>query len=114
MSTIKTLLVYRRKKPRLSWELSSDRTDTERTAYQIAAATTLEGLTAGAWNLWDSTRMESDQNISVEYGGKELVAHQVCFWKVRCWCDDDIPTAYRGAYPDGASIHFIFYRSWAE
>ena len=82
------------KKPRLSRQLSSDRTCIVETAYHIAAATTLAKPDAGVWDLWDTGRTESDQSVSVEYGGKELGADQVFCWKVRSWCYGDDPTKW--------------------
>lgn len=61
-------------KPRLSWKLESGK----QTAYQIV----VDGL-------WDSGRVESDQSVAIEYGGKPLQSSQRISWKVRVWPDGE-------------------------
>lgn len=61
-------------KPRLSWILDSDRSNERQTAYEVV----VDGY-------WDSGRVESDQSINVEYGGKELAPTTRYSWRVRVW-----------------------------
>ncbi len=61
-------------RPRLSWILESSRSNEKQTAYQIV----VDGQ-------WDSGRVESDQSIQVQYGGKELAPATGYTWKVRVW-----------------------------
>jgi alpha-L-rhamnosidase len=61
-------------KPRLSWILESSRSNEKQTAYEVV----VDGL-------WDSGRVESDQSIQIQYGGKELAPATSYRWKVRVW-----------------------------
>ncbi len=61
-------------KPRLSWILDSSSSNEKQTAYEVV----VDGE-------WDSGRVESDQSIQIEYGGKELASATGYTWKVRVW-----------------------------
>ena len=61
-------------KPRLSWILDSHRSNERQTAYEVV----VDGH-------WDSGRVESDQSINVEYGGKQLAPAARYSWRVRVW-----------------------------
>ena len=74
-------------RPRLGWMLDSDKRGDRQTAYQVVV-TTRQG------ELWNSGKIESEQSIQVEYGGKPLSSRQVCQWKVRVWDQDGIPSAW--------------------
>jgi alpha-L-rhamnosidase len=69
--------------PRFSWILESDRRNEKQTAYEVV----VDGL-------WDSGRVESDQSIDVEYGGKELAAATRYTWKVRVWDAEGKPSGW--------------------
>lgn len=71
--------------PRLSWRLQSLERGEKETGFQVLVASTWENLRANRGDLWDSGRVDSDQSIQVEYGGKALRSRQTCFWKVRVW-----------------------------
>ena len=79
-------------RPRLSWELQSLSPATrsqKQTAYQIIVASTELFLKQNLGDLWDSGKIHSDQSIHVPYGGKPLLSHQVCWWKLRVWDEVD-------------------------
>ncbi|MCC7360815.1 MAG: glycoside hydrolase family 78 protein [Anaerolineales bacterium] len=65
-------------RPRLAWQITTDRRGTRQSAYQISATS------AGA-ALWDSGRVETAQSTQVEYGGPPLAARQRVRWQVRVW-----------------------------
>ena len=71
--------------PRLSWRLQSFQRGEMETGFQVLVASTWENLSANCGDLWDSGRVDSDQSVQVEYGGKPLRSRQTCFWKVRVW-----------------------------
>ena len=71
--------------PRLSWKLNDSRRGAVQAAYQVLVASSEERLAAHEGDLWDSGRIDSDQSVHVEYGGKSLGSRQQCFWKVRTW-----------------------------
>jgi len=71
--------------PRLSWTLRSDARGERQGAWQILAASSLAGLAAGRGDLWDSGRVESDEQLNLLYGGLEMRSAEQVFWKVRVW-----------------------------
>ena len=76
-------------KPRFSWKMESDRTDTMQTAYQVQ-------VTLDDQMVWDSGRKESDQSVLVEYAGPTLQAEQIYTYRVMVW-DNHKETAVAGS-----------------
>src|SRR5262249_36091527 len=75
-------------KPRLSWVLEAKQPEVRglhQSAWQIIAASSRKKLEANRGDYWDSGKVQSDQPIEVEYGGKRLKSEEECFWKVRVW-----------------------------
>jgi len=75
--------------PRLSWIIESDRRAQVQSAYRILVADSVEVLGRDRGNLWDSGKVESDQNNQVVYKGKQLQSRMQCYWKVCIWDKDD-------------------------
>jgi alpha-L-rhamnosidase len=71
--------------PRLSWILRSGVRSERQGAWQILAASSLSELAAGRGDLWDSGRVESDEQLNILYGGLEMRSAEQVFWKVRVW-----------------------------
>ncbi|MCS6840954.1 MAG: glycoside hydrolase family 78 protein [Roseiflexus sp.] len=72
-------------RPRLSWQIFSDRRGARQTAYRIVAASSADDVVAEQNLLWDSGRVESDQSIHVAYHGGRLRSRQRVFWRVQVW-----------------------------
>jgi alpha-L-rhamnosidase len=81
-------------RPRLGWIVESDAPGERQTAYRVIAASTADRLARDEGDLWDSGRVESDESAGVEYAGAALRSHAACFWKVRIWGLDGVPTAW--------------------
>jgi alpha-L-rhamnosidase len=73
------------RRPRLSWTIESDRRGAKQIAYRICVAGTPEKLAAGAGELWDSGRVESNQTTHVVYAGTPPRSRDVCHWQVEVW-----------------------------
>lgn len=73
------------RRPRLSWQLVTDRYGARQTAYRVLAASTQEQLHENKGDCWDSEKIESDQSVHVVYSGRSLVSRQRVFWKVQVW-----------------------------
>ena len=71
--------------PRLSWTIESSRRGAKQIAYRLYVASTPEKLAAGAGDLWDSGRVESNQTTQLVYAGKPLCSRAVCHWQVEAW-----------------------------
>jgi alpha-L-rhamnosidase len=64
--------------PRFSWVIDSKKQDVRQTAYQIV-------VTGDKGELWNSGKVESDQQLWVGYGGSQLKSNTACTWKVKVW-----------------------------
>ena len=62
--------------PRFSWQTASDQNDVRQTAYQIV-------VSDDKGELWNSGRVQSDQQLWVPYGGQKLQSGQFCTWRVK-------------------------------
>jgi alpha-L-rhamnosidase len=80
--------------PRLSWVLSSPGRGERQRAWQILAASSLADLAAGRGDLWDSGRVESDEQLNIPYAGLEMRSAEQVFWKVRVWDGAEHPSAW--------------------
>jgi len=63
-------------KPRLSWELVSEKRGESQTAYRILVASSMEILNEDRGDIWDSGRVESDRTYGIEYRGNPLAIPQ--------------------------------------
>ncbi|MFC1765720.1 family 78 glycoside hydrolase catalytic domain [Planctomycetota bacterium] len=85
------------RQPRLSWTSIAEQRrahNLSQSAYQILVATDPNRLTPSQADLWNSGRVATDQSLHVLYGGRALVSHQVCYWKVRVWDQESRPCAW--------------------
>ncbi|MFC1848569.1 family 78 glycoside hydrolase catalytic domain [candidate division CSSED10-310 bacterium] len=80
--------------PRLSWIVVSDGRTKKQSAYRILVSSDRQKLDAGEGDLWDSGRVCSHHTNQVVYGGKKLLSRMRCFWQVRVWDGERIPSAY--------------------
>ncbi len=75
------------RKPRLSWQLTSDQRHTTQSAYQIQ-------VSDGRGELWDSGKLLSEQSLHIPYRGPALHSHQRCTWRVRVWDEHNRPSSW--------------------
>ena len=85
-------------RPRLSWQMYTDRAGAKQAAYQIHAAATLDELSSGHADLWDSGSVETDQSVHVVYDGVPLQARQRVYWIVRVWDETGASTTSEPAW----------------
>ncbi len=71
--------------PRFSWQLTSNQRGQTQTAYRILVASRPNNLEQELGDLWDSGRIESDQNLHIQYQGEALKSNQTCYWQVKVW-----------------------------
>lgn len=71
--------------PSLSWILKSDQRGEVQSAYRILAASSRKLLDQNTGDLWDSGKINSDQQNHVLYNGKALASCRQVFWKVMVW-----------------------------
>lgn len=86
--------------PRLSWRLTTNgqpepgQRGLKQSAYRVLVASSLEDLSRGRGDLWDSGRVDTDRTIHQVYQGSVLQSRQQCFWKVMFWDHDDQASAW--------------------
>ena len=71
--------------PKLNWLLNSKQRNQKQTAYHILVASSEENLSQNIGDVWDSGKVDSQQNIQVTYNGVSLKSGARYFWKVRVW-----------------------------
>ncbi|SFO66485.1 family 78 glycoside hydrolase catalytic domain [Prevotella sp. tf2-5] len=64
--------------PRFSWQITSDQQDVRQTAYQIVVCD-------DHGEVWNSGKVDSDQQLWLPYAGKRLQSNTTCTWKVKVW-----------------------------
>ena len=64
--------------PRFSWQITSDKQNVQQTAYQVV-------VTTDKGEVWNSGKVDSDQQLWVQYQGKKLTSNVHCTWKVKVW-----------------------------
>lgn len=82
------------KQPRLSWILTSAIENQVQTAYQVLVASSPSLLSERKADFWNSSKVESDRSIQVNYEGRELKSRDACWWKVRVWDKDGKASAW--------------------
>lgn len=81
-------------RPRLSWIVTSGVRGARQTGYRIIAASSPDKLHQNQGDLWDSDRVNSDETVSIEYGGRALGSNEQVFWKVKVWDQDGSACAW--------------------
>ncbi|MCR4964195.1 MAG: glycoside hydrolase family 78 protein [Bacteroidales bacterium] len=82
---MRTPLGIESKVPHFSWKNTLTHNGQEQTAYEIEVASDSIALERGNADLWRSGRVESDEQLMIEYQGRPLSTRQLCFWRVRTW-----------------------------
>ena len=75
--------------PRLSWQLRGDGQGLRQRAWQALVSSSRESLDRDRGDVWDSGRVETDEQLHVPYGGRPLRTSEQVFWKVRVWDGDN-------------------------
>ncbi|MFI5732739.1 family 78 glycoside hydrolase catalytic domain [Kribbella sp. NPDC051587] len=79
-------------KPRLSWQLDSDRRGVAQSRYEVHVASSPSKLAHP--DAWDSGVVRSDRSVEVEYAGTALKPYTQYFWSVRVWDDQGRATRW--------------------
>ncbi len=82
------------RQPRFQWVLADSGRGVMQTAYQVLVASSPENLASGRGDVWDSSKVASDDSTQVVYQGKPLVSGHTYYWKVRTWGTQGKPGPY--------------------
>jgi alpha-L-rhamnosidase len=80
--------------PRLSWTLvaaPAARAQSQ-AAYRVLVASEPDKLARQEGDLWDSGKVNSDQQLHIAYAGKRLSSRRQCYWQVRAWDQNGVPS----------------------
>jgi len=71
--------------PRFGWQLVSKESNETQIGYQILVASSEEKLKIDEGDIWNSLRINSNENLYISYGGNPLKTETKYFWKVKVW-----------------------------
>ena len=71
--------------PTFSWELDVAERGAAQSAYRVVVASSEEKAASGTGDIWDSGKVESENNYDVVYGGAELSSKTGYYWRVEAW-----------------------------
>ncbi len=71
--------------PEFGWKMDSDVPEDIQTSYRILVSGDAELVEAGKGDMWDSGRMEGDENVSVSYKGKALMPRKRYYFLIMAW-----------------------------
>jgi alpha-L-rhamnosidase len=71
--------------PRFSWKSKYNKRNKNQKAYQILVSRKKSLLYKNIADMWDSSIVESNCSVNVNYEGKKLKSKEIYFWKVRIW-----------------------------
>lgn len=91
-------------RPRLSWQLESDRRGQKQDAYHILVASSRQKLDGDTGDIWDSGKVDGDQSLNVVYDGAPLQSRYRYFWKVKVWDGDGRESDWSDAASWGMGI----------
>ncbi len=73
------------KQPVFSWVVEADGFNKSQSAYHILVASSKENLNEDDAEIWNSSKVASDQSAHVVFSGKSLAALEKYYWKVKIW-----------------------------
>ncbi len=73
------------KSPRLSWNFTSTERNQFQSAYEIIVSDKMEDMIKGVGKFWTSGKINSSQNLQIEYAGKQLQSFSKYLWRVRIY-----------------------------
>lgn len=92
-------------RPRFSWKLESEQTDTMQAVYQVQ-------VISGGEMIWDSGCQKSDQSVLVEYGGLPLQAESIYEYRVIVWDNHGEEASAEGSFETGLLAGTNFKAQW--
>ncbi len=72
-------------KPVFGWKLTSIQNGQKQTAYQILVSSSIKNSLNGIGDLWDSKKVNSENQINITYKGKPLLSSATYYWQVKVW-----------------------------
>jgi len=83
-----------REQPSFSWQVVSEERGQTLSAYQILVSDSASLLIENKGTLWDSGKVNGAVPLLVSYKGKAMPSLTTCYWKVRVWDKDNLPSPW--------------------
>ena len=83
--------------PRFSWQIVSDKQDVRQTAYQIV-------VSDDKGEVWNTGKVESDQQLWIPYAGKKLESNTHCTWRVKVSIGQSVSDSNCRNLPNSVSL----------
>ena len=71
------------KSPRLSWNLTATERNQFQSAYTLIVSDNLKDIQQGKGNIWDSGKVNTSQNLHIQYMGTALQPFTKYYWRVK-------------------------------
>ena len=68
-----------------SWIWKSNRENDLQQYYRVVVSSNLHNIESGSYDIWDSGRVKSGNNIQIDFAGKKLKGNKKYYWKVMFW-----------------------------
>jgi len=81
-------------KPRLSWNIESERRNWRQSAYQVVVASDTLELIQNKGDIWNSGKIASPECLYIPFNGKPLVSLHKYWWKVKVWGRDGMESEW--------------------
>ena len=96
--------------PRLAWVPNHSQRGQRQTAYQVLVSESMDALSQGNGDWWDSSKMSSVDSIQAAYQGAPLRSGHTYYWKVRFWDSQDRASSYSA--PAMFEVGLLAPREW--
>src|SRR5919201_7157410 len=101
------------RRPRLAWKLASAVDGERPSAYRVQVAEQEGDLAGGEPQLWDTGRVDSGDEVAVEYGGAPLRSGTRYVWRVTVWDGDGATSTSESSWFETGLLHADDWRaSW--
>lgn len=90
--------------PRFCWTNKSKTIGRLQTAYQIIVASTAELAASYTGDIWDTGKVESDENFDIAYEGTPLTSRTDYYWAVRLWDEEDTASDWTAVARFGTGV----------
>ena len=95
--------------PKFSWKVKTGDRNVYQEAYQILVASSPEKLNDQDADLWNSGKVENNQNLHIPYQGNQLRSKDPCFWKVKIWTNKGYT---EWSEVNEFAVAFLHYKDW--
>jgi alpha-L-rhamnosidase len=82
------------KSPRLSWNFTATERNQFQSAYEIIVSDNLKDIQQNKGNVWQSGKVNTSQNLHIQYVGSILQPFTTYFWRVKSYNKNGIASAW--------------------